>query len=60
MMIENAYDVLLQTEHLRREQPPREDEEAWNAWYDNLSLASIFNIIINQGNTSRREIERAI
>jgi hypothetical protein len=32
MLLEKAYDVLLQTEHMRREQPPSDDIENTNIW----------------------------
>lgn len=33
VLLEGLYDLVLNIEQLRRDQPPEEDEEAFAAWY---------------------------
>lgn len=53
VIIERVYDHILDLEHLRREQPSEEDEEAYAEWWvrcDNLPLETML-IDGNQGST---------
>jgi hypothetical protein len=39
MLLEHLYELILQLEHMRREQPPMEEEVAFDQWYIRFVLS---------------------
>lgn len=44
VILENLYDLVLEVEQLRRDQPPQEEEEAYQTWLVCIALLLYFLI----------------
>lgn len=54
MILENLYDRVLEVEQLRRDQPPQEEEEAYETWSVCTILLLHFSPEDEQGEVLRR------